>query len=80
MIRFRVEAFPCHRYPCSQCEYIATQASSLMIHVENKHEGIRYPCSQCEYIATTAWALKIHVKNQHEGVRYPCSQCEYIAT
>ena len=37
------------RYPCSQCEYIATQASNLKVHVEYKHEGVRYPCSKYEY-------------------------------
>ena len=49
------------RYPCSQCEYIATQASALKRHIESKHEGVRYACSQCEHVATTASALKIHV-------------------
>ena len=50
------------RFPCSQCEYIATSASALKVHVENKHEGVRYPCSQCEYFATQAISLKIHVE------------------
>ena len=27
------------RYPCSKCDFVATQASSLKIHVKNKHES-----------------------------------------
>ena len=34
-------------FSCNQCEYVATRAHHLRIHVENKHEGVRYPCSQC---------------------------------
>ena len=51
------------RYPCSQCEYIATQASALKVHVENKHKGVRYPCSQCEYIAIDTSNLKKNMLN-----------------
>ena len=34
-------------YTCNQCEYVATKACNLKIHIENKHEGVRYPCSEC---------------------------------
>ena len=65
------------RYPCSQCEYIATQAwSAPKVHVQNKHGGVSYPCSQCEYAATHASNLKKHVKSKHDGVRYPSTECE----
>ena len=42
------------RYPCDQCDYAATTASTLKQHKESKHEGVGYPCDQCDYIATTA--------------------------
>ena len=51
-------------FPCNKCEYVATRAHHLRIHVENKHEGVRYPCSQCMYIRTTAGSLKVHVENK----------------
>ena len=51
-------------FPCYKCEYVATRAYHLRIHVENKHEGVRYPCSQCMYIRTTAGSLKVHVENK----------------
>ena len=28
-------------FPCNKCEYVATRAFDLRIHVENKHEGVR---------------------------------------
>ena len=59
-------------YPCSQFEYIATEAGNLKKNVESKHEGVRYPRPNCEYAAIKASHLKRHVENKHEGVRYPC--------
>jgi len=55
------------RYHCSHCEFAATQAGDLKIHIENKHEGVRYPCDQCDHAATTARSLKEHIeKNMKE--------------
>ena len=56
------------RYLCSQCEYSATDASTLKRHVENKHEGVRYPCPECKYAATQKGYLKKHLKNKHKWV------------
>ena len=53
-------------YPCRHCEYAATSASNLKIHIKGKYEGVRYPCKHCDYAATTAGALKRHVESQHE--------------
>jgi len=53
------------RYPCSHCDYVATQASNLKKHVESKHEGVRYPCSHCDYVSTTVQNLKSHFKKKH---------------
>jgi len=55
------------RYPCSQCQHVATTANNLKKHVESKHEGVRYPCSHCEHAATNAYNLKKHVKSKHKG-------------
>ena len=62
------------KYPCDKCEYSATTASNLKVHIENKLQGVRYPCDQCEYTATTKSA------HNHEWVRYPCDQCDYSAS
>ena len=47
-------------FPCYKCEYVATRAYYLRIHVENIHEEVRYPCSQCEYIAANTSNLRKH--------------------
>ena len=31
------------RYPCSECDYEATQKGNLLIHTKSKHEGARIP-------------------------------------
>ena len=55
------------RYPCSQCEHVATQEGHLKKLVENKneedsnYEGVRYHCLQCEYAATDSSNLKSHI-------------------
>ena len=56
------------KYPCNQCDYVATQQSNLKTHKKYKHMGIRYPCEQCDYAATQQGSLKRHMKRKHEGL------------
>ena len=58
------------RYPCDKCEYAATLARYLKIHIERKHVGVRYPCNKCEYMELRGNGLKQHIKRMHGGVRY----------
>ena len=55
-----------------KCEHAATTASSLKIHIEIKHEGVRYLCDKCHYTATGAGYLRRHTKCKHARVSYPC--------
>ena len=41
------------KYPCTECDYQATQQASLKTHFNSKHAGVTYPCDQCEYKANT---------------------------
>ena len=43
------------RYPCSQCEYKATNTDYDMMHAESMHKDINNSCKGCEY--------KIHIKH-----------------
>jgi len=54
------------RYECFKCEYSASTASNLKLHMKSKHEGVRYPCNKCEYVATEASTLKRHVHSKHD--------------
>jgi len=53
------------KYKCDECDYAATQSSSLKVHVESKHRGIRYPCQLCSYKGTTKGNTKVHMKVKH---------------
>ena len=55
-----------------KCEFAATTASSLKIHIKIKHEGVRYPSDKCHYTTTGAGYLRRHTKCKHARVRYPC--------
>ena len=42
------------KYPCSNCEYVATTAGYLKRHFKMHYKRVIYPCSECEYVATRA--------------------------
>ena len=77
------------RYPCDQCNHVATRNSNLTAHKNAKHSSkfmrtknktfVKYPCDQCDYVGSQS-ALIQHRKSDHEGIRYPCDQCQYTAT
>ena len=66
------------RYPCDQCEYVATFVSNLKKHKKINHEGVRYPCDLSEYAATAISSLKHHKEAKHEGIKYPCDKYEFV--
>ena len=54
-----------HHHDCDQCDYKATQKSSLKSHTASQHLGIEYNCNKCDYKATTKSSLKYHTASQH---------------
>ena len=63
------------RFPCSQCEYKATQKGNLQKHIKSVHEGQISPCSHCGNRYTDRSSLMRHIKTVHEDLVFPCSQC-----
>ena len=53
------------KYPCEQCDYVATQGNNLKKHIEAKHLGVTYSCNLCPYEATQKQNLKRHLKLKH---------------
>ena len=53
------------KFPCNQCDFIASTTSHLKRHVESVHEGVKYPCNQCQYQATHRHHLNAHIRNKH---------------
>ena len=64
-------------FDCDQCGYQATQKSSLKIHIQSIHEGVKYPCNEYDYQSTRPGNLKNHIQAKHEGIKYACDQCDY---
>jgi hypothetical protein len=64
---------------CGECGAGYKNKGTLVVHIKNKHEGIKYSCKQCEYQATNKHNLTMHIDARHEGVRYLCNQCDYQA-
>ena len=50
------------KYPCTQCEYQASEKPNLYRHMNSIHHGINYPCSICDYKASFKDNLKNHIK------------------
>jgi len=80
------------KYPCDQCEYVATRPGNLRQHKAAKHWGVRYPCDLCDHVSTQLGNLKqhkavkhglinlkTHKESIHQSIKYPCDQCDYVA-
>ena len=50
-------------------QHKATLRTSLIRHIQSKHEGIKYPCSECDYKASERGQLRKHFKSKHENVK-----------
>jgi len=53
------------KFNCVECDYRATQSSSLKVHVLAKHRGIRFPCQVCDFTGSTKANTKVHMRNKH---------------
>lgn len=51
------------RYPCPECEFVATRADTLKRQIERKQKGVGYPCSPSDYVATRSSYLKSHIES-----------------
>ena len=52
-------------YPCDQCDFMATQPSSLKIHECSIHREMKYSCDQCDYLTNTSSNLHRHTESKH---------------
>ena len=64
-ITFKHESYK--KFPCSQCEHIATRMDKLLKHEKSIHKGVQFPCFQCDYKASH---LLTHTKSIHYGEGY----------
>ena len=64
---------------CDQCDFTATNKTSLKIHVDSVHEKRTYRCNNCDYKANDKTDLETHNKTQHILSTYQCDKCDYKA-
>ena len=63
-------------YHCPYCEYKASFISTLEVHIQSVHVGIKYPCDLCDYKAPQKRLLKRHEDTVHKlGERVNCRYC-----
>ena len=68
------------KYGCIQCDYTASQWTTLTHHIEIVHMGLRYIYNQGDSTFTKQNSLTTHIILSHEGVKYDYNQCDYKAT
>ena len=51
-------------YDCNQCDYQATEKSSLRRHI-NRHNGNEYKCQLCEFKTRRKGYFNTHIKSMH---------------
>ena len=62
---------------CRSCEKTFTRNSTLKLHEETVHEGIKYnfKCQKCPKEFAHLATLKQHGEVVHEGIKYKCKEC-----
>ena len=60
---------------CPDCGKLFSQNSSMLLHHQSSHQGIKFQCNKCDYSATQKGHLKIHVKGKHENILATCQVC-----
>ena len=48
------------KYPCRQCDHMATSKSNLYQHKRAVHEWVKYPCKQYDHNTTSRHRLSQH--------------------
>ena len=62
------------RYPCDECEHVATRSTHLKAHKNNKHRRKKHFCDQCDYEANWPSQVENHKKIIHNGKNKFCEQ------
>ena len=60
-----------NKYPCSTCNYEATQKDHLITHI-----GVVYSCNECDFKTARKSSLWLHKRTKHDGRIFKCDQCD----
>ena len=50
---------------CTECQFLAAKAGSLIQHEKMKHRGIKFPCVLCDFAGETFDGLYEHIESVH---------------
>ena len=50
---------------CTECQFLAATAGSLIQHEKMKHRGIKFPCVLCDFAGETFDGLYEHIESVH---------------
>ena len=64
---------------CDQCNFTATNTTTLKTHIESVHEQRIFKCNKCDYKAKNKPTLKTHMDSVHEQRKFECNKCDYKA-
>lgn len=63
---------------CPHCEYCATTAYNLKVHINNRHTNeVKFQCNQCPFYSYTKASLNYHVKSHNRNEYQSCPECSY---
>ena len=66
------------RFPCGQCDYVATQNGHLKRHKVSKHSNITVECEQCQ-MSLKPNNMTRHMKEVHKDAKeLNCDQCNFV--
>ena len=68
-------------FECAECNFKANHNSTLWLHTQSVHEGVRHGCDLCGHLSVSKDHLKRHIKTKHEEqtVLFQCNLCDYKA-
>ena len=72
----RVEPFPYSASSCDMCDFMPS-ISTIRIHKNAVHLGVRYACPQCILSCSTRSNMLQHVAEKHKGKRVYCKLCTF---
>ena len=61
---------------CNQCDLQVKKLTSLKVHEDGVHAGVRYSGDQCDNQFKDENRMGLHRKYFHEAVRYLCKLCD----
>ncbi|KAA0202383.1 hypothetical protein HAZT_HAZT010907, partial [Hyalella azteca] len=65
-------------HKCNHCDYWASTAYNLKVHINNRHTNeVKFQCDQCPFYTYTKASLNYHLKSHNLSEYQSCAECSY---